>query len=130
MFVLGIGKKLTPGPFVVACDIFVYVENLMNSEDADPPTKATAKRATSTSKEIPPQKPDPLGLLMEAYQVAVQEDGWVLLSTMGMVLRQLRSDFDPRTYGFKQLGQLLRALPDSFEFSETGNQIRLIGDSA
>lgn len=129
MFVIGIGKESTPTPFVVACDVFVCVENLINSEDAYPSTKAPAKPAPSISSEIPTEKPDPLGLLIEAYQVSAQENGWAMLSTLGNVLRQIRSDFDPRTYGFKQLGQLFRALPDSFEFSETGDQIRFIGNS-
>src|SRR5207244_4964186 len=34
---IGIGKKMTPSPFVKACDIFVYTENLdMKTEKENP----------------------------------------------------------------------------------------------
>ena len=72
------------------------------------------------------QKLNPLPLLMEACHLAQNEDGWVGLGAMGSVLRTIRPDFDIRAYGFKQLGQLFRALPEAFEFSEDGKHIRLI----
>ena len=47
--------------------------------------------------------------------MAVQEDGWANLATMGFYLRQLDPGFDPRTYGFKQLNQLIRNYSSQFE---------------
>ena len=47
--------------------------------------------------------------------MAVQEDGWANLATIGFYLRQLDPGFDPRTYGFKQLNQLLRKYSGQFE---------------
>src|SRR5215813_3047051 len=38
-FVIGIGKKTTPQPFVAACDVFTYTENL----NADPKVDKQAK---------------------------------------------------------------------------------------
>jgi uncharacterized protein (TIGR00288 family) len=129
MFVIGIGKKTTPIPFVVACDVFVHVENLANEDELVTATNTTPKTKSSkqTGKAVK-NKPEPLPLLIEAFNASTQENGWALLSTMGTVLRQIKPDFDTRSFGYKQLGQLFRALSNDFEFDETGNQIRYIGD--
>jgi hypothetical protein len=47
--------------------------------------------------------------------MAVEEGGWASLSTMGFYLRQLDPGFDPRTYGHKQLSQLIKSYQDLFE---------------
>ena len=122
MFVIGIGKESTPTSLVVACDVFIYTENLISSDETPPP--AALPKIDDHVSEKESQKLNPLPLLMEAYQVAAQEDGWAMLSTTGSVLRTIRSDFDPRTYGVERLGQLFRAFPDVFEFNETGNRVR------
>lgn len=36
------------------------------------------------------------------------EDGWVPLGAVGTQLANLASDFDPRTYGFRKLSDLVR----------------------
>ena len=46
---------------------------------------------------------EPLPLLMRAFDLAVQDDGWAFLGVMGSHIRQLDPSFDPRTYGYKQL---------------------------
>ncbi len=106
-FVMGIGKKMTPRAFVNACDVFVYTENLQSK-----------RREHRTHK--PPQKsqgapPDPRPLLEEAFEMAVQDDGWASLGPLGQYLRQLDPGFDSRTYGFKQLSQMVRAYQDVFQ---------------
>ena len=40
------------------------------------------------------------------------EDGWVLLGTFGKQLSNLFSDFDPRTYGFSKLSDLVRSISE------------------
>lgn len=42
-------------------------------------------------------------------------DGWANLSTMGFYLHQLDPGFDPRTYGYKQLSQLIKTYSNLFE---------------
>src|SRR5437773_9675213 len=39
-FVIGIGKKTTPQPFVAACDVFTYTENLNAEAKPAKPSKA------------------------------------------------------------------------------------------
>jgi hypothetical protein len=112
VFVMGIGKKTTPKAFVNACNIFIFTENLV--------PRQVGRRGRSQEKTAPPkdEKPkdlDPLPLLRGAFEMAVQEDGWANLGRLGFYLRQLDPSFDPRTYGFKQLSQLIKSHANFFE---------------
>ena len=50
------------------------------------------------------------------------EDGWASLAELGGKLRQLDPSFDPRTYGKKQLSQLITSFPEEFETKEKSNR--------
>jgi hypothetical protein len=131
VFVMGIGRKTTPRAFVNACDVFVFAENLQQRELPTPPPVAkqiipTRRRTVRGEKvdkvekveprvEEPEGPSEPLPLLKQAFDLAVQDDGWAFLGVMGTHLRQLDPSFDPRTYGFKQLSMLLQAYPRLFE---------------
>ncbi len=117
IFVMGIGKRITPKAFVNACNIFIYTENLDVKESA-PKGKRTAKKPSTKEEK---KKYDPLPLLKGAFDMAIQEDGWANLATMGFYLRQLDPSFDPRTYGHRQLSQLIKSYANLFEtrFQET-----------
>ncbi len=112
IFVMGIGEKKTPKPFVNACDVFVYTENLVAEKKKIAQKQATAKTAKKKEER---EEPDPMPLLSQAFEMAVQEDGWASLASLGNALIQLDPGFDPRTYGQKQLLRLVRSLKDSFE---------------
>jgi len=117
IFVMGMGKKSTPRAFVNACDVFVYTENLVSEESLAKRSKPSSRsKKTSTSSE--PPTPDPIPLLRSAFDLAVQEDGWAFLGTLGHHLRQLDPGFDSRTYGFRQLSQLIRGYPKQVEVKE------------
>jgi uncharacterized LabA/DUF88 family protein len=113
-FVMGIGQKKTPRPFVNACDVFVYTENLEPQKPVK--TRSTTPKTTEAKKE--PPAPDPLPLLEQAFENAVGEDGWAFLGALGHHLRQLDPGFDARTYGHAQLSVLIRSHPKSFEVRE------------
>lgn len=120
IFVMGIGEKKTPKPFVNACDVFVYTENLVSEQKNTRPTrrKTTRKTKGETEAKSEPEAridPDPMPLLEQAYEMAVREDGWARLDVMGSSLYQLDPGFDPRTYGQKQLSRLIRSMKDDFE---------------
>jgi hypothetical protein len=106
-FVMGIGKKQTPRAFVNACDVFVYTENL------EPKSRRRSSHAQKPAATEPSGDPRPL--LKDAFEMAVQEDGWASLGPLGQYLRQLDPGFDSRTYGYKQLSQLVRAYQDLFK---------------
>ena len=126
IFVMGIGEKKTPKPFVNACDVFVYTENLVD-HDKKPSKPRNAKRSTTRGKIkakaeveniIEPETEtdtDPMPLLEQVFDMAVQEDGWARLDVMGSKLYQLDPGFDPRTYGHKQLSRLVGNLKGAFE---------------
>jgi hypothetical protein len=118
VFVMGIGKRLTPKAFVNACNVFIFTENLDVKEKATPRGKKTTKQTASKEEK---KKFDPVPLLKGAFDMAIQEDGWANLATMGFYLRQLDPSFDPRTYGHKQLSQLLKSQSKLFDmrFQET-----------
>lgn len=108
LFVMGIGRKLTPRSFVNACDIFVYTENLppVTEDDETPPSKSKSKSKTGDGKQRSLKQ-----LFLTAFDSVVQEDGWAHLGGLGSSLRQLDPGFDPRTYGHKLLSQLVEATP-------------------
>jgi hypothetical protein len=61
--------------------------------------------------------------LIEAISKA--DDGWVPLSTVGKQLSNLASDFDPRTYGFRKLSELVRKT-NQFEIEQPeGGPLRI-----
>ncbi|MBI3176000.1 MAG: NYN domain-containing protein [Chloroflexi bacterium] len=121
-FVMGIGEKKTPKPFVNACDVFVYTENLVPAKKKPRTQKKSngkqVKEGKSGEEKVEAEKSseaDPMPLLEQAYEMAVREDGWARLDVMGTNLYQLDPSFDPRTYGQKQLSRLVRSLKDDFE---------------
>jgi hypothetical protein len=95
--VFGFGEKKTPKPFVAACDKFIYTEILR-------------KPLPGTPVEAPVQtslKP----LLSAAIAAAIQEDGWAFLGVVGGLLLKSDPSFDPRNFGFRKLGDLVKAQP-------------------
>ncbi len=125
LFVMGIGRSLTPRSFVNACDVFVYTENLQSVADEGAKTESPAPAAPRkrSSKKAAKLSVDPAqthlkGLFRTAFDSAAQEDGWAHLGAIGSFLRQLDPGFDPRTYGHKQLSQLVQAYPDFIEVRE------------
>ena len=131
-FVMGIGEKKTPKPFVNACDVFVYTSNLVAEQKThrapaqrrSQPRKKTAT-TTAAAAAAPASAPvptpevdnenDPMPMLRQAYDLAQQEDGWARLDHMGNALYQLDPGFDPRTYGHRQLSRLINSYKDIFQ---------------
>lgn len=120
-FVMGIGRQSTPRAFVSACEVFVYTENLLPQPILPEPlvSKPTTGRKRVSTAEV--SAPDLFSLLKSAFDMAVQEDGWAHLGTVGNRLRQLDPGFDPRTYGHRQLSVLIRASSDTFETKDEKN---------
>jgi uncharacterized LabA/DUF88 family protein len=100
--VYGFGEQKTPESLRQACRRFIYTENLLPDTqvatpgDGQPPPKALQ----------PPSAAIPI--LTKAIAQMETEDGWVGLGTVGQRLATIASDFDPRTYGFKKLSDLVR----------------------
>ncbi len=116
--VFGFGEQKTPESFRQACRRFIYTENLL-------PGKIREEGDTATSSK-PLQSPDTASLLIK--RVLAQEDtddGWISLGTVGKQLLNLAPDFDPRTFGFKKLSDLVRKT-GQFDIERTeGSPLRI-----
>ncbi len=111
--VYGFGEKKTPKAFVSVCDKFIYTEILKdNQEEADFEDNRPAK----TKKEFKVDR-KLLKLLRDAVDDIADESGWAYLGGVGQKINNRAADFDPRNYGFKKLGDMLRAIPQ-FEVEE------------
>jgi uncharacterized LabA/DUF88 family protein len=115
IFVMGIGEKKTPKAFINACNVFVYTENLSPLKNG---TKSGNKKTKTSEnkvlKEISKES-EAIPILKEAFEMAVKEDGWANLAEMGNHLRKLDPGFDPRTFGYKSLSQLINSIPTTFK---------------
>ena len=117
-FVMGIGKTITPRSFVNACQIFVYTENLQPEKKPKPaePKKEQDNKETESAES---ESAELTQLLKSAFDMAVQENGWAFLGSLGNQLRQLDPGFDTRTYGYRQLSSLFRANSKIFQIKES-----------
>ena len=106
LFVMGIGRQQTPESLVNACEVFVHTENL------GPQAKKTEKAETDDAVAW-------TEMVSRAIEETSQEDGWADLANVGHYLRQLNPSFDSRTYGHKQLSQLIGSRPNLFELRQT-----------
>ena len=128
LFVMGIGREKTPEAFINACNVFVYVENLIQADEVNIVTtvKKTDEVKTPTTVKKPAKaKSDGspkglLNLLRRAFDVAVQDDdGWVHLGPLGNALQRIEPSFDSRTYGYKSLSLLIKSMPNQIEVKGT-----------
>ena len=103
LVVYGFGEKKTPGPFVSACDKFIYTEVLVVSKEDD---SLSIKRKQSNELK---QDTKLVNLLRNAVEASSDESGWSHLAPVGNNIAKQVPDFDPRNYGYKKLGELIAA---------------------
>ncbi len=99
--VYGFGEQKTPESFRQACRRFIYTENLLPEAQIAAPEEGPSTRALQ-----PPSAAIPI--LNRVIAGMETEDGWVGLGAVGQHLANIASDFDPRTYGFRKLSDLVR----------------------
>ena len=112
--VYGFGERKTPKAFVVACDKFIYIENLRRettvgagSADADADAAPAAVRRASAA-----QLKRDAGLVSQlrgAVEAASDDDGWAALGYVGTLVTKQQPDFDSRSYGYAKLSDLMAA---------------------
>jgi uncharacterized LabA/DUF88 family protein len=110
--VYGFGEKKTPRAFVAVCDKFIYTEILRDAQTDDDEEKPAVKgrKDFKIDKRL-------LKILRDAVEDLADESGRAYLGSVGQKIANRSSEFDPRNYGFKKLGDLFRSLPD-FESEE------------
>jgi uncharacterized protein (TIGR00288 family) len=102
--VYGFGEKKTPQPFVDACSTFIYTENLAKEKE----DKGNSKSPRKTGKAKLRQDTALVRLLRTAVEKTSEDDDWALLSKVGAYASN-NSSFSPINYGYKKLGDLIRA---------------------
>ncbi|MCD2181284.1 NYN domain-containing protein [Rhizobium sp. GN54] len=115
--VFGFGEQKTPESFRQACRRFIYTENLLPPGNGEQAVK-TALRPPSVA----------ISLIRKVLSEAANEDGWLALAAVGSQLSNLAPDFDPRTFGYRKLSDLVRGT-GSFEIKngDGGMKIRRSG---
>lgn len=132
MMVMGFGEKKTPKPFISACDKFIYLEILNDTDDTEKETESTVTKKA----EKPKRKKEPLSkvdsrtikLITDSINDLGDEDGWTFLGNLGSFIIKKKPDFDPRNFGFLKLLPLIRSIGKiEIDERETGlNNIRHI----
>jgi uncharacterized LabA/DUF88 family protein len=107
--VFGFGERKTPKPFVAACDKFTYIENLVNTADTTSVTEAVIKPKPVTPASQLTGDAALMNQLRNATEAASDEDGWARLANVGHIITKQSPDFDPRTYGYAKLSDLVAA---------------------
>jgi hypothetical protein len=104
--VIGVGQRQTPKAFVEACEKFIYTEVLGDTTDPAPATaqdSGSPATATETPKSLQ-------SLLTKALnKVATDDEDWASLSSLGNHLNRTDPSFDPRTFDFPRLSDLVKA---------------------
>ncbi len=138
--VLGIGRFGTSPALTKACTVFLTTEQILppshqpkvthspihiDSPTQIPPVTTTLYNAPAPVALAPVSVPvvmtkpssELIALLMRAYKKSSEgkESEWVLISRLGLVLRQLDSHFDANDYGQKDLSSLVRMCEGVFE---------------
>lgn len=102
LFVYGFGEAKTPKAFVSACDKFIFSEVLRAKEDEQ---HDLTQKSTSELK----QDTKLVNLLRNAVEASSDDSGWALLAPVGNYIAKQLPEFDPRNYGYKKLGELVKA---------------------
>ncbi len=101
LVVYGFGERKTPGPFVAACDKFIYTEILRVEKEAEKGKEEVA--AVADVRKLQP-------LVFAAIDANARDDGWAALGGVGSHISKMDPAFDARNYGFKKLSELVRSL--------------------
>jgi uncharacterized LabA/DUF88 family protein len=108
MKVFGMGEQKTPSPFRAACDKFIYIEILDQSETGPKQIKLSDLR--KKEKVISKVDKNLVSLITSSINDIADENGWAFLGELGNLLLKKRPDFDPRNYGFEKLLLLIKSL--------------------
>jgi uncharacterized LabA/DUF88 family protein len=103
--VYGFGEKKTPGPFVAACDKFVYTELLTQAEGK--PVEAEPKTPIADLR----QDTKLIRLIDNSIKASTRDESeWANLANVGEYMGKQAPEFDSRNYGYAKLSSLIEAI--------------------
>lgn len=119
MFVMGIGRRITPKAFVQSCEIFTFAENLGEDLIDETEISELEKLSTSPRKNVSSQNASKkkskkesldLNLIDKAFEISSDEEDNIHIAKIGSSLRRIDPSFDPRSYGYRNLTELFKNL--------------------
>ena len=125
--VYGYGEEKTPSAFVNACSQFIYVEKLLSCDEKE--TGKVAHKPKVADRGELRKDTKLVALLRKAVELTQEDNGWSNIANVGIYISQ-NSSFSPVNYGYKKLGELIRAT-ELFDIDMQGdrNTIMLIKDN-
>ena len=108
MYVLGMGEKKTPTPFIAACEKFKYLEVLSAVTVDNPEVVKTVRLPDGKAGMI--SKEELIDVIRTIISEISDEDGWAFLGELGSMLNKRYPDFDTRNYGFSKLTPFVSSL--------------------
>lgn len=116
--VYGFGEAKTPESLRQACHRFIYTENLL-------PGRTSAGQVSGAATEPLQPSSAAVPIIRRAIEQVDSDDGWAPLGAVGTQLAKLASDFDPRTFGYRKLSDLVRKT-NAFELDKAeGHGLRV-----
>lgn len=112
MYVIGMGERKTPQPFVNACNRFKYLEVISGSLEKEKKSQGESIEHVSDFMPTDAVKKAIFTILDEISD----EDGWALLSEVGNILIKRCPSFDVRNYGYSKLTPFVDSL-NAFDIS-------------
>lgn len=115
MTVIGMGEQKTPRPFIAACNQFKFIDMLFKEqmEPAEPTQAAAADPVSVQGPEDTPSQTNQQTIkkaMVEFIESRSDEDGWMLVSELGNLLRKRYADFDVRNFGYKKMVPFIKSL--------------------
>ena len=104
--VYGFGAKKTPKPFVDSCSPFIYIENLVSSEESE--TEKSSVPAKKTKAKLR-QNSALVRLLRTAVDQAAGDDGWANMGQVASYISNNNSSFSSINYGYGRVSDLIKA---------------------
>lgn len=102
LVVYGVGEEKTPKAFVSACDKFIFSEVLRAKEGEQEQLKQKSTNELKQDTKL-------VNLLRAAVEASSDDSGWAHLGPVGSNVAKQLPEFDPRNYGYKKLGELVKA---------------------
>ncbi len=111
MYVIGMGEKKTPTPFIAACEKFKYLEVLsVTPINYDNAHTGDGLKAQDAQKEGMANIAELIDTIKIIIAESSDEDGWAALAEVGKRLNKRYPDFDTRNYGHPKLSPLISSL--------------------
>jgi uncharacterized LabA/DUF88 family protein len=111
MYVIGMGEKKTPKPFIAACEKFKYLEVLATIPANHSETNNLGRfEMKDAPKEGMATKEELIQSIKTIITETSDEDGWAFLGEVGNRLNKRYPEFDTRNYGYSKLSPLISSL--------------------